>query len=334
MNTDETRKIGITTTVPCEIIYASGAIPVDLNNLFISNPLRDDFIRRAEIDGYPRNVCWWIKGIYGAVLTEGITQVVAVMQGDCSNTHALTETLQANDVRVFPFSFPYDGNRDLLEREMKHLANNLGVQNWNEVIEWKKKLDSIRKYAHKIDRLTWIENKVSGWENHIHLVSTSDFEGNPDAFVNKLISFIGEAKEKAEMKQKVRLAYIGVPPLFGDIYDVLERYNARVVFNEVQRQFSMPFDTNDIIEQYRKYTYPYSVFRRIEDIKEQIKLRNIHGIVHYAEAFCFRQIEDIILRKAFDIPYILIEGGESFVIDARTRMRLQAFVEMLKHRLS
>ncbi len=334
MNNGQVRKIGITTTVPSEIVYASGAVPVDLNNLFISNPLRDEFVRRAEIDGYPRNVCWWIKGIYGAVLAEGIDEVVAVMQGDCSNTHALAETLQANEVRVIPFSFPYDGNRDLLEREMKHLADNLGVENCNDVIEWKKKLDSIRKYAHEIDRLTWDGNKVSGLENHLHLVSTSDFEGNPDAFENKLISFIDEAKQRAEMPQKVRLAYIGVPPLFCDIYDVLEEYGARVVFNEVQRQFSMPFDTDDIIEQYRRYTYPYPVFRRIEDIKEQIELRNIHGIVHYAEAFCFRQIEDIILRKAFDIPYILIEGGESFVIDARTRMRLQAFVEMLKHRLS
>ena len=31
-------KIGITTTVPIEVIYAAGHVPVDLNNVFVSHP--------------------------------------------------------------------------------------------------------------------------------------------------------------------------------------------------------------------------------------------------------------------------------------------------------
>lgn len=328
------RKIGITTTVPVEVIFAAGAVPVDLNNIFITSPRREEYVQRAELAGFPRNVCRWIKGIYGAALDNGIKEIIAVMQGDCSNTHALAETLQIEGVRIIPFSYPYDRDYDMLKREIEHLADALGVVSWTDIVAWKRRLDEIRALAHKIDEMTWRENKVSGRENHLYLVSTSDFEGDPNAFEKKLKNFIAEASQREPFPHKIRLAFVGVPPIFDDLYDVLESYGARVVFNEVQRQFSMPFDTEDIVEQYLLYTYPYPVFRRIEDIRHQISLRGIHGIVHYAETFCFRQIEDIIMRKNFEgMPYIMIEGGESFKVDARTRMRLQSFVEMLKMRV-
>ncbi len=325
------RKIGLTTTIPVEIVFAAGAVPVDLNNLFISSPNREKFVRQAELDGFPRNLCWWIKGIYGACLFEKIEEVIVVMQGDCSNSHALAETLQYQGVTVYPFSFPYDGDRKALAHEMRRLANVLGVGNWDEVIHWKTKLDRVRELASEVDRLTWQENKVSGFENHIFLVSTSDFEGNPDLYAEKTRDFIAIAKKRKPFKQEIRLGYIGVPPLFADIYDLIEEYGARVVFNETQRQFSIPSRRKNIVQSYLDYTYPYTIFKRIKDIKEQARIRNIHGIVHYAEAFCFRQIEDIILRKEINLPYILVEGGENFAIDARTKMRLQAFVDMLRH---
>ncbi len=79
-------KIGITTTVPSELIFASGAVPVDLNNIFITSGHRKDFIRSAERAGYPRNVCGWIKGLYGTVLaTPEIKRIV------CRNTGRLLE---------------------------------------------------------------------------------------------------------------------------------------------------------------------------------------------------------------------------------------------------
>lgn len=327
------RYIGITTTIPVEIIFAAGAVPVDLNNLFISNNNRENFVKLADLDGFPRNVCTWIKGIYGTVLGEGMKEIIAVIQGDCSNTHAMAETLIDHGVKIYPFSFPYNYDSKALRSEMERLAEKLRVSSWDEIINWKKRLDVIRQLAHEIDRLSWQENKVKGLENHTFLVSTSDFEGNPDKFEKKLMQFINDAKKRKSFENQVRLCYMGVPPLYGDIYDVLEGYGARVVLNEVQRQFSMPFETDDIVEQYLRYTYPYGAFRRLEDIKLEITKRNIHGVIHYAEQFCFRQIEDIIFRREIGVPYILIEGGEVFSLDARTKMRLQAFVEMLRSKI-
>ena len=38
-------------------------------------------------------MCSWVKGIYAVVIQGGISEVIAVTQGDCSNTQALMETL-------------------------------------------------------------------------------------------------------------------------------------------------------------------------------------------------------------------------------------------------
>ncbi len=321
--------MGFTTTIPVEVVYAAGAEPVDLNNLFVTHPDRQKFLSRAELDGYPRNLCPWIKGIYGAVLAEGIEEVIAVMQGDCSNTHALAETLEMHGVRIIPFSYPYDGDAELLRKQIERLAEALGVASWSEVLSWKRRLDEIRRLLRKLDELTWRDGKVTGFENHIWLVSASDFGGDPDAFAQKLESFLGEVSRREPMPQKVRLGYIGVPPMFGDIYDVVEEYGARVVFNEVQRQFAMLDVQDDIVEQYRRYTYPYKIGGRIADIRGQIERRRLAGIIHYTESFCFRRIEDLIFRRELSVPIITVEGGESFSVDSRTKMRLQAFCEML-----
>ena len=91
------KAIGITTTVPIEIVYAAGYVPIDLNNIFICNDEPDAFVDYAEIKGLPRNTCAWIKGIYSATKKTGIKRIVGVVQGDCSNNHALIEVLQRNE---------------------------------------------------------------------------------------------------------------------------------------------------------------------------------------------------------------------------------------------
>jgi len=323
-------RIGITTTIPIEIVYAAGYVPVDLNNVLVTSPNRERLIQTAEQAGYPRSTCGWIKGIYGAVLKqEKLDAVVAVTQGDCSNTHALMETLEMQDVRVIPFAYPYDRDRTLLCAQMRLLAEQLGAE-WNDVLKWKRRLDGIRSIAHRLDRLTYEECALTGWENHLVLVNASDMQSDPESYERWLLSVEGEARAGKKSLDIPRIGFIGVPPIFDDLHDAVEGYGASVVFNETQRQFAMPYDTNDIVEQYLLYTYPYSVFGRIDDIKREIEKRHIAGIVHYVQSFCFRQIEDIIFRKMLDVPILTVEGGDSFQIDEHIRMRIQALVEMLK----
>jgi benzoyl-CoA reductase/2-hydroxyglutaryl-CoA dehydratase subunit BcrC/BadD/HgdB len=172
-------EIGITTTIPVEVVYAAGHVPVDLNNIFISADDPQDLVRKAEYDGYPRNVCGWIKGIYSTAIERGIHTVIAAVEGDCSQTQAMMETLEMEGVEVIPFSFPYGRDRDILEMHIRKLAERLGAE-WQKVLRWKVRLDGIRKKLQELDDLTWQAGKITGLENHSWQIGASDFCGDPD----------------------------------------------------------------------------------------------------------------------------------------------------------
>lgn len=323
-------RIGLTTTVPLEIIYASGRIPVDLNNIFINSPKRSALVEEAETAGYPRNTCGWIKGLYSTVLNEGdIRRVVAVPQGDCSNTMALMETLQLRGIDTIPFAYPFDRDRDMLRLQIEKLQAKLGTT-WEESNSFRDELRRIREKVHEIDRLTWEQGSVSGFHNHFYQVSCSDMNGDPKAFESEVDVFLDTARRAKPGREEVRLGFIGVPPIFGDVYGFVESLGARVVFNEVQRQFTMPLQASDLVEQYALYTYPYDVFARVDDILCEGRKREIRGVIHYVQSFCFRQIEDIIFREKLPWPIITVEGDKPGPMDARTRLRLESFIDMLR----
>ncbi|MHB8763083.1 MAG: 2-hydroxyacyl-CoA dehydratase family protein [Deferrisomatales bacterium] len=320
--------IGITTTVPVEVIYAAGHRPVDLNNVFVTHPDRRLFLEQAETAGFPATTCGWIKGIYAAAHRAGVDAVVGVMAGDCSNTQALLEIWQFEGLRTIPFAYPYDRSTEALSAEIDRLCARLDATR-HEAEGQKRRLDAVRARAHEIDRLAWEEDRVTGFEDHLHLVSTSDFEGDPDLYGEKLDRFLAEARRRPRRAPELRLGYVGVPPILDGLYELLESFGARVVFNETQRQFALPYPGTSLAEAYGAFTYPYDVFGRIEDIRREIARRRIRGVIHYVQAFCFRQMEDMLLRKTLGVPVLTLEGDRPMAVDARTRTRVESFVEML-----
>jgi benzoyl-CoA reductase/2-hydroxyglutaryl-CoA dehydratase subunit BcrC/BadD/HgdB len=197
------------------------------------------------------------------------------------------------------------------------------------VMEAKARLDGIRRKVHEIDRLTWQENLVSGQENHYFQVATSDMNSDPDRFEDEIEGFLQAVVSRKPFREKIRLAYIGVPPIISDLYPFLESRGARVVFNETQRQFSMPYGITDLVEQYRAYTYPYDIFTRLEDITAEIEKRRVDAVIHYVQSFCFRQIEDMVVRRQLSLPVLTLEGDKPASLDARTRIRIESFLEMV-----
>jgi benzoyl-CoA reductase/2-hydroxyglutaryl-CoA dehydratase subunit BcrC/BadD/HgdB len=324
--------VGITTTIPVEVPLAAGVKIVDLNNIFITSPGSQALVARAEMDGYPRNVCGWIKGIYATVLEADIRRIVAVTQGDCSQTHAMMETLQAAGVEVIPFAYPYDRDADLLRYQIQQLAAHFGTT-WAEAEEMRCRLLPLRRMLERVDELTWREELISGYENHSILVSASDFDGDVEGFTRRVANLLEEAGTRRPHGGRARLAIVGVPPIIGDLYAVLEKLGARVVLNEVQRQFSMiPQLDCDLLEQYRRYTYPYDVFGRIADIQQEVHRRRVDGVIHYVQTFCFRQIQDLLLKRSLDVPVLTLEGDKPASLDARNRLRLEAFLETIESR--
>jgi benzoyl-CoA reductase/2-hydroxyglutaryl-CoA dehydratase subunit BcrC/BadD/HgdB len=92
----------------------------------------------------------------------------------------------------------------------------------------------------------------------------------------------------------------------------------------------MPYRTDTLLQQYLKYTYPYDVFSRLRDIRGEVGRRRIDGLIHYVQSFCFRQIEDLILRYEINVPILTLEGDKPTLLDARTKVRIESFIELLK----
>jgi benzoyl-CoA reductase/2-hydroxyglutaryl-CoA dehydratase subunit BcrC/BadD/HgdB len=323
------RLIGITATIPVEIVYAAGEVPVDLNNLFITSPQPDKLVTEAERAGFSHGTCAWIKGIYAVVMAHGIEKVIAVTGGDCSNTVALGEVLARQGVQIIPFEYPLRRDRGALRRQMDALIRSLGTT-WDAARAMKVRLDDIRKKLKRLDDLTFRENRVTGGENHLFLVNSSDFGGDPGLFEKDLDILLAEIRERDALPAGVRLGFAGVPPILGGFYEWIESVGGRVVFNESQRQFSMPHLSDDIVEQYLVYTYPYDMEGRLRDIRHAIEERGLHGLIHYTQTFCYRQIYDIILRRSLAVPVLTIEGDRPGPIDSRTAFRIESFIEMLK----
>jgi benzoyl-CoA reductase/2-hydroxyglutaryl-CoA dehydratase subunit BcrC/BadD/HgdB len=322
-------RIGITTTVPVEIVYAAGLRPVDLNNAFITSRRPEDLLGIAETAGFPRTVCAWIKGIYGVVLESGLDRVIAVTGGDCSNAVALAEVLERRGVRVHRFDYPLSRDRALLERAVNGLMQELSADAAG-VAAAERRLDRIREKLWRLDGMTWRDNRVGGRENHEFLVSCSDFGGDPDAYEDRLDRFLLEARARAPGTSALRIGCVGVPPIFEDLYENVERFGGRVVFNEIQRQFSLPGEGPDLVARYLAYTYPYDMAGRIRDIRQAVEERGIHGLIHYTQTFCHRQIHDVLLRESLGLPILTLEGDRPGPLDGRTLTRLETFFEVLR----
>ena len=325
------KKIGITTTVPIEILLAAGYQPVDLNNVFITDPSPERLINIAEKAGFPLNCCSWIKGIYGVCMDYGIDTILCVTTGDCSNTIMLMEVLKLKGLRVIPFAYPDQPDIRRMQYALETLAETLGttLEDANRVRD---ELKSSRHLALKLDQLTWRQGLVSSWENHLWLVSTSDFNQDYHKYYHRLQKLLAECHQRQSYPTDwLRLAYIGVPSVYGqDLYRYLESNRARVVFNEIQRQFAMPKPGKSLAEQYSNYTYPYSIYQRLKDITTELERRQVDGVIHYVQAFCHRGIGDIIFRDGLKLPILTLEGNDDFFLTTHIKTRIEAFLDMVE----
>ncbi|MDR1745134.1 MAG: 2-hydroxyacyl-CoA dehydratase [Planctomycetota bacterium] len=220
--------IGLTTTVPVEIIYAAGRKPVDLNNVFVADPDAKALVAFAEERGFPQSACAWTKGLYGAIHKRGIREVVGVIEGDCSNTSALCEILASEGIIIHPFGYPPSRRADDVETSLKRFAEGLGTT-LQAAEDVKPRLDGIRSLAGEVYALAGRGTVPSG-ELFAALLNTSDFFGDPEQCRAALRSALDRLKSlPAPSPPPVRLSCCGVPTILGDLWDVFESLGARFV---------------------------------------------------------------------------------------------------------
>ncbi|MCD8138479.1 MAG: 2-hydroxyacyl-CoA dehydratase [Planctomycetaceae bacterium] len=322
--------IGITTTVPVEIIFAAGRIPVDLNNIFVADPDANRLVAYAEERGFPQSACAWTKGLYGAIHSRGLKEVVGVIEGDCSNTYALCEILESEGITVHPYGYPASRRPDDLEEALRRFAARLGTTlEAAEAI--KPQLDEVRAIAGEIYALAG-QGRVHSGELFGALLNTSDFFGNPDKCRADLEAMLAAARAAPEpATPPLRLSCCGVPTILADLWDVFEGLGARFVDHEVPRQFALLDGIGKgMVETYIRYTYPYDVFRRIEDVTTEAERQGARGLIHYVQSFCHRQIEDRLWRERVSLPILTLEADRPGRVDERTRTRIEAFMERLE----
>ncbi len=321
--------IGLTTTVPVEIIYAAGRTPVDLNNIFVADADANAMVAYAEARGFPQSACAWTKGLYGAIHQRGIKEVVGVIEGDCSNTYALCEILESEGIVVHPFGYPASRRADDLEEAMRRFAARLGTT-LDAAEQIKPKLEAIRSLAKELFDIAGTGMVDSG-DLFSGLLNTSDFFGDPDKCQRDLEAFLAKVKQtKPPANPPIRLTCVGVPTILGDLWSTFEKLGARFVDHEVPRQFAL-FDSigAGMVETYLRYTYPYDVFDRIRDVTEHAERQGAVGMVHYVQSFCHRQIEDRLWRERMALPILTLEADRPGNVDERTRTRIEAFMEKL-----
>jgi benzoyl-CoA reductase/2-hydroxyglutaryl-CoA dehydratase subunit BcrC/BadD/HgdB len=245
----------------------------------------------------------------------------------------LMEVLELRGLNTIPFAYPDQPDVGLMQTALEALARRLGTT-LAAAEELRGEVAGARGLASELDELTWSEGVVSGLENHTWLVTASDFGGDHGEYERGLGELLAETGSREPYPDDLlRLAYVGVPPVFAeDLYTHVERNGARVVFNEVQRQFAMPDPGHSLAEQYCNYTYPYSISGRVRDIVPQLRQRGVDGVIHYVQAFCHRGIGDIIFRDAIDLPILTLEGNADFVLNNHLMTRIEAFLDMLRMR--
>jgi benzoyl-CoA reductase/2-hydroxyglutaryl-CoA dehydratase subunit BcrC/BadD/HgdB len=185
--------------------------------------------------------------------------------------------------------------------------------------------------VHQLDDELWQHNTLDPAKVQLAQLCCSDFLGNPAEFAAMLDHPDFRRPAATAETPPLRLGYIGVPTIVNDLYSRLAAYNARLVFHEVQRQFLMPHGSS-LAEAYTLYTYPYGIFYRLADIRQQIKQRRIDGVIHYVQSFCYRGIEDMIVRREIDVPVLTLQGDLPSCVTGTMEIRIEAFLDMLRRR--
>lgn len=320
--------IGMTTMVPVECILSAGFVPMDLNNSFINHKDPASLIEKAEDDGLPRNLCSWVKGIYGYLMNNPVKKVIIPVLGDCSNCVTLGELLEYKGIDVYYFSYNHKQDRSLLKREISLLAEYLGTDFeaskniYNDLIPIRKKLKTLDERAYK-------NKNIPSDVLFYFLVSSSDFNSDINLFSQKLDDALKGKYDTSPSLTTIGLT--GVPPIVLDLPSTVERLGTRITYFETPRQFSLPY-FDDFVDAYILYTYPYSLKNRLDDIKYESSKRKINGLVHYIQSFCHRQIENVIIKKEIDLPILMLEGESPEKTNAQQLMRLEAFLSILSNK--
>ncbi len=307
------KKVGSTALIPCEIVYACGYLPIDLNNFVpFSNITPED------------KLCAWTAIWRDLVLKKyvKIDKLVVVASGDCYNALVDGEKIELSGIKTFYFMYPFDGNSDYMKKTLRNFVEFLGGIKEEKLMS---EVYKLKKLALEIDRKR-VLGKADNASTFKILVSSSDLMGSIERYRTEIENF-----EEKDVDYDYRVALIGIPPIYKDFHEILEEIGFLVVYDEMPYEFARLSGRNldEIAKNYANYTFARNIKFRINFIKNEIKKRKVEAVIHFTQFACHHKLEDSIFRRELDIPILTIEADLPGRTPEQIRLRLEAFAERL-----
>ena len=308
--------VGITALVPPEIVYASGNIPVDINN----------FVPKSGV--VPRDkLCAW-TALWRDLTLMGrikLDKLVVVAGGDCNNALVDGEKIELSGVDTHYFTYPFDGSAKIMRHEIDKLVEFLGGELDESVFN---RVTELKSAATAVDseRVSMHINSQDAFEI---MVSGSDLAGSLEDYRKMIDSVV-----KKSVDCDFRLALLGTPPIYDGFHEFLDSLGLHIVYDEMPYEFlRLRGDTvKSISESYADYSFARNITHRIKLLKSELKQRGVEGIIHFHQFACHHKLEDPILREALcaeGYPFITIEADLPSKTPQQTRLRIEAFKERL-----
>lgn len=310
--------VGITALVPPEVIYSCGAVPTDLNNFV---PFQKTYPKRK--------LCAWTATWREMLIRRvvDIDMLVVVSGGDCYNSLTDGQYVEMCGFKTHYFSYPWEGSVNYMEKEIEKLANTLGDIKNEDIIE---EIYAVKKMGLELEKK---RHNIRPSDAFSISVSFSDLGGNPGNFRRKIDSVLSTERNI----DGIPVALIGIPPIYSNFHDVAHSIGIKIVYDEMPYEFVRisPKKWSEIPREYVNYTFSRPLKYRIENLKKEIKKRNVKGIIHYTQCSCHHCLEDTIIREkisSLGIPMLTVQGDLPGEMPEQIRLRLEAFKERLEGR--
>jgi hypothetical protein len=302
--------------VPPELVYGCGQTPLDLNN----------FVPDSEC--VPRGkLCAWTASWRDALLNGDIQvdRLVVVAGGDCHNALVDGQRVAMKGIPTHYLFYPFDGREDEMRDQLASLEAFLGGVTDRSALE---RVAEVKDLCIQLD-VARCRGRVLGSTTFNHLIQLCDLGGDPERFGSSVQRALEDTPHEVP---DIRIALVGVPPIYPDFHQVCESFGMQVVFDELPWEFArMGGRTLDVMARnYAGYTFARDMGYRFEALERELDRRRVEGIVHYTQYACHHVLEDEVLRQRFDLPLLTVQGDLPRRCPAQDRLRLEAFSELLR----
>jgi hypothetical protein len=305
--------VGITALVPPELVFACNRRPCDINNSVPKAGLRP-----------ASKLCAWTAVWRDMILARQmeIDQLVVVAGGDCHNALVDGQKVEYSGIPTHYFFYPFEEDFSYLKGQLENLSSFLGGIKNPAMFDY---IGGLKRKLLEIDRRR-SSGEIPAKKAFEVMVSASDMKGDLEKFEDMMDNVREESVD-----HKARIALLGVPPIHYDFHKVLSSLGLHVVYDELPYEFARLTGRNveELARNYLDYTFARKLSFRLDFLEEELRRRNVDGVIHYTQFACHHLLEDEVLKEKLDYPWLVIQGDMPHRTPSQVMTRLEAFSEML-----